>query len=227
MQNYILTILFIYLPISVQSAQAVDILFSDHFSDMPNGVCFNEGQAFGSWVSVFNGFGCNSVEKFARENVLSQRTKSPVSRAETHGSLVIGPNFSSPFRLQASMMTALQLRKGSPANPWEVGWIIWNYADRRHFYYFVLKPNGWELGKEDPAYPGGQRFLATGSRPVFPIGRWNKITISQYFNSVSVQVNGELIASVSDAQFPYIAGNIGLYCEDSQADFHSISVSRP
>ncbi len=63
-----------------------------------------------------------------------------------------------------------QLSKNSPPNAWEVGWILWHYTDDTHFYSFTLQTNGWVLGKEDPSYPGTQRFLATGSSPKATIG---------------------------------------------------------
>ena len=31
--------------------------------------------------------------------------------------------------------------------------MLWRFLDDNHFYYLVLKPNGWEIGKADPAYP--------------------------------------------------------------------------
>ena len=64
--------------------------------------------------------------------------------------------------MTTTLGTVRQVRNG-PANPWEVAWLLWHYTDDQHFYSIVLKPNGWELGKEDPAYPGAQRFLATGA----------------------------------------------------------------
>ena len=51
---------------------------------------------------------------------------------------------------------------------------MWDYTDNNHFSYLALKTNGWELGKRDPAYPGGQRFLATGSDSPTQIGQWRK-----------------------------------------------------
>ena len=43
-----------------------------------------------------------------------------------------------------------------PPNPWEVGWIFWHAVgngtdpiDRTHFYYFLVRTNGVEVGKYD------------------------------------------------------------------------------
>ena len=88
------------------------------------------------------------------------------------------------YSLSANTITTSQLRNKdntpptpnnptSKPNPWEVGWLLWCFSpDPTHpydpsptsnsnfrFYALTLKPNGWEVSKQDPAYPGGQRFL--------------------------------------------------------------------
>jgi hypothetical protein len=45
------------------------------------------------------------------------------------------------------MWTERRLR-GDRANPWDAAWLVWRYTDDQHFYYLVLKPDGFELGKE-------------------------------------------------------------------------------
>src|SRR5699024_10353258 len=77
-----------------------------------------------------------------------------------------------------TVTTEQQIRHGTP-NPWEVGWVLWNYSDTDHFYALALKPNGWEITKQDPAYRGGQRFLHTGSKPAFPFGRDYRVEVEQ------------------------------------------------
>lgn len=101
------------------------------------------------------------------------------------------------YSLSANIVTLKQLRNKdntpstpsnptSEPNPWEVGWLLWCFSpDPTHpydpsptsnsnfrFYAVVLKPNGWEVSKQDPAYPGGQRFLksnnAKDSRKFYP-----------------------------------------------------------
>jgi hypothetical protein len=88
------------------------------------------------------------------------------------------------YSLSANIVTTAQLRnkdntpptKDNPTsepNPWEVGWLLWCFSpDPTHpydpsptsnsnfrFYALTLKPNGWEVSKQDPSYKGGQRFL--------------------------------------------------------------------
>ena len=88
------------------------------------------------------------------------------------------------YSFSANMVTEAQLRNkdntpptpqnpDSKPNPWEVGWLLWCFSpDPTHtydpsptsnsnfrFYALCLKPNGWEVSKQDPSYKGGQRFL--------------------------------------------------------------------
>ena len=101
------------------------------------------------------------------------------------------------YSLSANIITTAQLRNkdntpptpqnpDSRPNPWEVGWLLWCFSpDPTHpydpsptsnsnfrFYALTLKPNGWEVSKQDPSYKGGQRFLksndAKDSRKFLP-----------------------------------------------------------
>lgn len=88
------------------------------------------------------------------------------------------------YSFSANIVTTAQLRSpdnapptednpDSEPNPWEVGWLLWCFSpDPTHpydpsptsnsnfrFYALCLKPNGWEVSKQDPSYRGGQRFL--------------------------------------------------------------------
>ena len=88
------------------------------------------------------------------------------------------------YSFSANIVTQKQLRSpdntpptpqnpDSKPNPWEVGWLLWCFSpDPTHpydpsptsnsnfrFYALCLKPNGWEVSKQDPSYQGGQRFL--------------------------------------------------------------------
>lgn len=92
------------------------------------------------------------------------------------------------YSLSANIVTTRQLRNKdntpptpqnptSEPNPWEVGWLLWCFSpDPTHpydpsptsnsnfrFYALCLKPNGWEVSKQDPSYKGGQRFLKSNT----------------------------------------------------------------
>ena len=93
------------------------------------------------------------------------------------------------YSFSANIVTTAQLRNkdntpptpqnpNSEPNPWEVGWLLWCFSpDPTHpydpsptsnsnfrFYAVVLKPNGWEVSKQDPSYKGGQRFLKSNAQ---------------------------------------------------------------
>lgn len=92
------------------------------------------------------------------------------------------------YSFSANIVTTAQLRSpdntpptkdnpDSKPNPWEVGWLLWCFSpDPTHpydpsptsnsnfrFYALCLKPNGWEVSKQDPSYKGGQRFLKSNT----------------------------------------------------------------
>lgn len=206
---------------------AETVIFSDDFSKYPVGNCFFDGMIFGPWTTQYNGYGCVTVEKGRTTYYLHESPKASTHSNETHAALVVGKFISGPFSYSGKLRTVKQLRTGSTPNAWEVAWILWHYTDDNHFYYFVPKPNGWELGKEDPHYPGSQRFLTTGSWPTFPIGKWYTFKIQQDAgNRISVFVNGVLITTFTDTQSPYSSGSIGLYNEDAHVHFGSISIAQ-
>jgi hypothetical protein len=207
------------------SASVLADTFVEDFSAMPVGPCYADGSAIGVWQFVYNGYGCNGFVASNSNTVLFEQPATSTSPAETHGALVIGPYFSGDFTLQVSAATTSQLRVNGAPNPWEVAWVLWHYTDDTHFYYFIAKPNGWELGKEDPAYSGAQRFLAAGTSPSFPIGAWYRIRVAQSGQTIQVFVNDLLITTFTDGQRPYSSGRVGLYSEDAEVYFDNVSVT--
>jgi hypothetical protein len=91
------------------------------------------------------------------------------------------------------------------------------------FYYLALKPNGWELGKRDPSYPGGQRFLATGEN-AYPIGFWYSVEIEQRGATQTARVDGRRLTTFTDRERPYLGGSVGLYAEDAEAEFTDVTI---
>lgn len=153
-----------------------------------------------------------------REKMLVLAAKAPTEAGETHAALALFSEvYSSDIVFAGRIATLRQLREGDKPNPWECAWIVWNYQDTEHFYYLSLKPDGWELGKRDPSYPGGQRFMATGSAS-FPVGAWTTFDVSQRDNHIVVSADNRELASVADTQPPiYTSGRIGFYTEDAVA----------
>ena len=189
--------------------------FAETWAEFLPGSQWLDGGAYGGWVDDFNGYGSVGVAAQAGAQVLQMQPAISLSPSETHAALVRTAttygNFDATFKTQ----TIAQLRMGSSPNPWEVGWILWSFTDDAHFYYFIPKPDGWELGKEDPTYPGGQRFLASSSTPVFPIGAELAVRIKTGTRGMTVWVNGQQIVTFSDHASPYQRGSLALYTEDA------------
>jgi hypothetical protein len=201
---------------------------SEDFSSLPQGTGWTDGSAHGQWLSAFSGYGQSGIESDGTHgNVLTLSPAASTSPSETHAALVHSAATFADTDITLDMRTLQQLRSGSAPNPWETGWVLWHYADNTHFYYFIPKPNGWELGKEDPAYPGAQRFLAAGSSPSFVTGPWNTVHVRQVGNSITVWVNGAQVVSFTDNERPYSSGSLGLYTEDAHVHFDNIDVTQP
>ncbi|GHG71581.1 calcium-binding protein [Streptomyces griseocarneus] len=179
-----------------------------------------EGSVHGPWRSVFDGHG----ENIGRHDGLALSPKPATRAEETHAGLIVSTRQYDDVDFRARMRTIAQLRTPKP-NPWEVPWLVWAYTDPEHFYYITLKPNGWELGKRDPAYPGGQRFLATGAEH-FPLGRSSDVRVAQRGARMEVSVDGRGLVAYEDRERPYLKGNVGVYSEDARVVFSDVS-ARP
>ncbi len=218
------------LSLSTESMIAYDFL--DNFDDSSDikDKCIHEGKQFSKWQLVFNGYGCvktvlGDTAPYLSKPYLSTSPKVSTSHVERHAVLVTGPSFSNNFTFELDMNTYSQQRKGSEPNPWEVGWVLWDYTDNSHAYYFLPKQHGWELGKVDPAYPGGQRFLNTGSNIKFSLNHWYHFKIIQNKNTMTVYADGKFITTFTDNERPYTQGKIGLYNEDAKVYFDNVKVS--
>jgi hypothetical protein len=202
-----------------------EILLKDGFALLPVGMGWWDGSKHGNWRDRFGGFGKVGI------SVDGSRVQASVPRAsknpgETHAALVTSVKSFGNMDVTVKMKTIKQLRSPHP-NPWEMAWVLWHYTDDVHFYYVVLKTNGWELGKEDPAYRGNQRFLLTQSYPKFQTGVWYVLHIRQVGPTITVWVGKTLLGSYTDQDRPYTVGSLGLYCEDSYVHFDNVLVTKP
>ena len=80
------------------------------------------------------------------------------------------------------------------------------------------------LGKEDPAYPGAQRFLITRSSPRFKPGVWYSVHIRQVGRVITVWDGRTKLGAFWDRQRAYLSGSLGLYCEDSRVAYDNVRV---
>lgn len=178
----------------------------------------------GAITSVFDGFGCNSLATRDGVVCLHLRPKAAAVLAETHAGLVLGPKADGDLKVSCGVLTAAQIRSNSAPQEHEVGWLIWHYVDNDHFYYLAAKPNGWELGKRDPAFRGGQRFLATDNASKYPVGERHELRVSQVGNRIEAAIDGQTLPPFVDQDHPYTKGSVAFYCEDSDVFFDSVEV---
>ena len=102
-------------------------------------------------------------------------SRAPVSPDETYSALVTSTSSWGDHAFSFTTTTLEQLRVGSPPNPWEVAWAMFRFRDLENYYYFILKPNGYELGKKQGS--DEQIFLVTGTSPRLALGRRTRIVI--------------------------------------------------
>lgn len=147
----------------------------------------------------------------------------PTSPDETHSALVTSASAAGDGTFTFTATTLAQLRTGSPPNPWEVAWAMFRFRDLAHYYWFILKPNGWELGKKQGS--DQQIFLATGSSPTLTIGQSNRYRIDTSGGHIRVLVDGAVVVDYVDSNPLPSGGSVGLYEEDSRVQFRSVSVT--
>ncbi len=206
-------------PIAEAGAPA----FRDDFSRAAVTRCLRDHARAGHWYVASTGFGCVRVADGPHGRHLRASPLPSSLERETHAFLVTGPVLAAPLTYSLHVRTEAQTREKTPANAWETAWVVWGYSDPRHFYYFVPRADGWELGKRDPTYPGGQRFLASGSHPTFPLRRWTEFNVTQdAAGRIEVRAAGSLVVRYVDEERPYRAGKIALYGEDCEALFDDV-----
>lgn len=146
----------------------------------------------------------------------------PTSPAETHSALLTSAGTWGNQTFSYTETTLKQLRQGSTPNTWEVAWSMFRFRDLSNYYYFILKPNGFELGKKQGS--DAQIFLVTGDQPRLQVGKSNRIQIHAVGARIRVSVDGAQVLDFTDPH-PLPAGSVGLYEEDSQVRFSSVAVS--
>jgi hypothetical protein len=177
-----------------------------------------------TWHIAYDGYGHVGITGSGADYHITLEPARPDSATSTHSALVLSASTWGDVTVEARVRTNVQLRKPHP-NTWEVGWLLWHYLDNQHFYYIILKPNGFELGKEDPGYPGHQHFLVTAQRPTFPVGRWYVVRVQQRGDVINVSVNGRHLVRYIDTHNPYRSGRIGLYTEDASVTYQAVKLT--
>jgi hypothetical protein len=175
------------------------------------------GLATGAWRTWWGNAGFNSTGVTLSSTV-------PTSPDETHSALITTRQTWRDQTISTTTSTLAQLRTGSAPNVWEVGWVMFRFRDLENYYYFILKTNGFELGKKQGS--DTQIFLATGNLPAIEVGPTGRhIEVRAQGPRIRVFVDGSQLIDFTDPNPLLGAGSVGLYEEDSRARFDSFSVS--
>jgi Domain of Unknown Function (DUF1080) len=193
------------------------------FEEARVGKPWPDDTTFGAWYSLHNGFGLTQIESNDAARTLTLTTRAPEVATETYSSLVHTRRTFGDVDFTVSLRTVAQLRRPVP-NPWEVAWVLWRYTDNQHFYSFIVKPNGWELAKQDVSYRGSQRFLAYSDERLFPVGQTYRIRVQHVGNTISVWVDDVRIVRFTDRERPHRSGSIALYAEDSSVRYSPVAL---
>lgn len=196
-------------------------MLEEDFSRYDQDVCFVDGATFGPWRQVFGGYGCVSVVEVDGVPCLSLKPKAAEGE-DTHSALVVGPSYSDRLEFEVGMWTAEQLR--AMPNDWEVAWLVWGYTDPDHFFYFLLKPTGVELGLRDPSGEGGQIFIDTQPDPTLNLGERYEVRVAHEGETVQIWLDDELVIDKTDPRLAFRTGAVGFYAEDAHALFDSVDV---
>jgi hypothetical protein len=184
------------------------------------------------WISIYNGGGSSGVRNDFNDtnnNIFFMHPKIAKSANETYASLVTTTRNFSNFQMSVDVKTEKQLRANSFPNTWETAWIFFRYTDDFHYYWFVQKPTGIELGKKDCntcANPfEGQEFLYTDKIPTLKIGEWSNWKISAIENNITISLDGTEFKLTDFDMSPELGhGSIGFYTEDAGVAFDNFTV---
>lgn len=194
----------------------------EDFTGYPAARLMGDGAVFGPWRVVFDGMNHGPSIRL-RPGLLRLAPQAAKVDSATNAALVVSRRaFTGPtLSLKATWTTRATTRIGV-ANPWETGWLVWDYVDNDHFTYLVLKPNGWEVGRRDPSQRGGQRFVADGDLPTTPIGMTRTATVTRTEGTTRIQIDDQHLVTFTLPPNER-RGAIGMYSEDAIVDWTSIS----
>jgi Domain of Unknown Function (DUF1080) len=208
------------------------------YDDFKSGVyTLSNGQISpnGKWQSVYNGDGSSGVkmdiDNGSKKHVFFMYPKASTNYNETNANLVKSTQQFSNFKMDVDVKTVEQTRRNSTPNNWEAAWILFRYTDDLHYYWFVLKSNGVELGKKDcntckDSFQG-QIYLNTTENPTLKIGDWSRWEITTVGNQISLAINGTRVVDFVDNKMSnkLARGSIGLYTEDAKVEFGDINIT--
>ena len=177
------------------------------------------------WSVEYDGYGEVNIEN----DLIELQPKAATSNNETHAALVLSDIKVRDFYLKITAKTVEQLRENNTPNPWEVFWIFFNYIpaedNNKDTNYFVLKQNGYELGRAWEETK--QCFLDTGNNPQLILDTEYVYEIKKEGKNVQVWIDGQRIINFTDNnnEMTDDYGYIGFYSEDAVVNVSGAEIS--
>lgn len=184
-----------------------------------------------SWdgTTIFDGYG--TVTWDAGFGQLTMSPQVSTQSSETHAALAVSQiSVHQPFKLSYTMKTNKQLRTGSDANDWEVGWTVFGYKDDGKFKYLILKPSAYGVEIGESLLNDKQNFLYTSalSQDKFPINTDYKVEIGAQNNVITLTVNGKQYVqyAMTTKDVLSVDGRYGFYTEDAAIQVSNIKMEQ-
>lgn len=196
-------------PIATQALDSSQIILADRFDT-----------TLWRWKILW---GKVAIVKTNGNQVLSLSSTRPIRPNQTFSALAISRKTASNFSYTVTTKTVKHLRLNNSPNPWEVGWLFFRYRDLKNYYYLILKPNGYELGKKHGS--DDQIFLVTGETPKLRLNQNYRLKVVAKGATIKVFVDDVKIIDFKDSQ-PILSGAVGLYEEDAHVYFDNILVTK-
>ena len=189
----------------------------------------------GRWRVVYDGYGTvnGSLSR------VYMNPAAPETLSQTHAALVTNEQVNEgDLDFVVTVKTLKQTRKNNPPNPWECAWVMWDWTAEDSFYAVALKPNGWELSKQDSAYDGNQRYIGSNNSPTFDVGVPYRIWVKRVAGETYVrwavedpsQPDGipatgwNYLWHFTDTERPLNKGKIAFYVEDAEVEFTGLVI---
>ena len=225
--------------ISRQSALALSLY--DDFEGPSYLITDNQTSPNGKWFNKYSGFGTSGTVTIESSSLTSsdnnnntvfyEKPKTSTGPNETHAALTLTTQVYEDLEIYIKVKTKQQLRQNFTPNPWEVAWLMWRYQDDWHHYYFILKPNGVELGKkQNENQAEAQIFLYTTNEPRLKINEWNTWYLKMLGNHIEIWLkmaddSWQRVVNYYDDDPIIGEGKIGLYTEDANVQFDDVYIS--
>jgi len=188
----------------------------------------------GLWKTEYaNGSGAGVQSASGYGNVLWSQPQVSVSGngLETNRNLVLSTTQFTDFNASFTMRTRQQLRQNFPVKVWERATFVWRYTDSNHYYYFVLKNVGCEVGKRDTSVSGDPNTILYTGDPFGPNASgqlWENITVFAEKNRhlISTSSSGGYTLNITDSSpsSSMAAGRVGMLADDSYDEWQSFNL---